>query len=174
MNFENYDFVNSENFTGKIIITSFPGLNESKIFSMDYFIKELEVFHSNNCSSLTTFVEDKEFDKLCNKKTFVQQVYNNNLKWNHLPIYDFEAPDADFMKKWETTKVLLKSDLAEGKNIILHCRGGKGRAGTAAAILLIEFGEDKMNAINIVRNKRKGAIESKAQEDFILSYRPGV
>ena len=61
-----------------------------------------------------------------------------------------------------------------GKNIILHCRGGKGRAGTAAAILLIEFGEDKMNAINIVRNKRKGAIESKTQEDFILSYRVAV
>jgi len=91
-----------------------------------------------------------------------------------LPIYDFDAPDADFMKKWETTKVLLKNELVEGKNIILHCRGGKGRAGTAAAILLIEFGEDKMNAINIVRNKRKGAIESKTQEDFILSYRVAV
>ena len=33
---------------------------------------------------------------------------------------------------------------------------------------------DKMNAINIVRNKRKGAIESKTQEDFILSYRVAV
>ena len=93
MNFDNYDFVNSENFTGKIIITSFPGLNENKIFSMDYFLKELEIFQSNNCSSLTTFVEDKEFDQLCNKKTFVQHVYNNNLKWHHLPIYDFDAPD---------------------------------------------------------------------------------
>ena len=40
MNFENYDFVNSKNFTGKIIITSFPGLNENKIFSIDYFLKE--------------------------------------------------------------------------------------------------------------------------------------
>ena len=174
MNFENYDFVNSKNFNGKIIITSFPGLNENKIFSMDYFLKELEIFQSNNCSSLTTFVEDKEFDQLCNKKTFVQHVYNNNLKWHHLPIYDFDAPDADFIKKWETTKVLLKNELVEGKNIILHCRGGKGRAGTAAAILLIEFGEEKMNAINIVRNKRKGAIESKTQEDFILSYRVAV
>ena len=101
-------------------------------------------------------------------------MYNNNLKWHHLPIYDFDAPDAHFMKKWETTKVLLKNELVEGKNIILHCRGGKGRAGTAAAILLIEFGEEKMNAINIVRNKRKGAIESKNQEDFILSYRVAV
>ena len=68
-------------------------------------------------------------------------------------------------------KVLLKKELITGKNILLHCWGGKGRAGTVAAILLIEFGEDNNEAIKIVRIRRKGAIESKAQEEFILSYR---
>ena len=67
---------------------------------------------------------------------------------------------------------MLKNELIAGKNILLHCWGGKGRAGTIAAILLIEFGENKNEAINIVRSRRKGAIESKTQEDFILSYRP--
>ena len=38
-------------------------------------------------------------------------------------------------------------------------------------MLLIEFGEDKNKAINIVRAKRKGAIESKAQEEFVLNYK---
>ena len=36
-------------------------------------------------------------------------------------------------------KYLLKNELIDGKNIVLHCRGGKGRAGTIAAILLVEF-----------------------------------
>ena len=49
--------------------------------------------------------------------------------------------------------------------------GGKGRSGTIAAILLIEFGENNKNAIELVRKKRKGAIETKEQEGFILSYR---
>ena len=52
--------------------------------------------------------------------------------------------------------------------------GGKGRSGTLAAILLVEFGEQNKEAIDIVREKRKGAIETKEQEDFILSYRTFV
>ena len=89
-----------------------------------------------------------------------------------MPIVDLKAPDHEFMNKWQTTKVLLKNDLIEGKNIILHCMGGKGRTGTIAAILLIEFGERYKEAIKIVREKRKGAIETKEQEEFIFSYRP--
>ena len=69
------------------------------------------------------------------------------------------------------TEILLKNDLTEGRNIVLHCMGGKGRSGTIAAILLLEFGENHKNAIEIVRQNRKGAIETKEQEDFILSYK---
>ena len=87
-----------------------------------------------------------------------------------MPIEDLKAPDRQFNEKWETTKVLLKNDLIEGKNIVIHCMGGKGRSGTIAAILLIEFGEDNKKAIEIVRKKRKGAIETKEQEKFILNY----
>ena len=72
----------------------------------------------------------------------------------------------------EYQKVLLKNELIEGKNIVLHCRGGKGRAGTVAALLLIDFGVKKEEAIQLVRSRRKGAIETKEQEDFIFSYRP--
>ena len=88
-----------------------------------------------------------------------------------MPIEDLKAPDRQFNEKWETTKVLLKNDLIEGKNIVIHCMGGKGRSGTIAAILLIEFGEDNKKAIEIVRDRRKGAIETKAQEDFIANYK---
>ena len=88
-----------------------------------------------------------------------------------MPIVDLKTPDHKFIDKWQTTTVLLKNDLIDGKNIVLHCMGGKGRSGTIAAILLIEFGENNKDAIKKVREKRKGAIETKEQEDFILSYR---
>ena len=60
--------------------------------------------------------------------------------------------------------------MIEGKNIVVHCMGGKGRSGTIAAILLIEFGEDNKKAMKEVRKKRTGAIETKEQEEFILNY----
>ena len=172
MNFENFNFIDSIKFSGKIILTSFPGLDKEGYFEDTLFHSQLCIFTKNNCSSITSFVEDKEFEKLCDKKYFVKTIYKSNLKWHHLPITDLSAPKRDFKYKWETTKVLLKNELINGQNIILHCRGGKGRAGTIAAILLIDFGIDKKEAIELVRSRRAGAIETKIQEDFIFSYRP--
>ena len=169
--FDNYDFIDSLKFTGKIILTSFPGLNDQGKFDELNFLNQLNLFSKNQCSSITSFVEDKEFDLLCNKKLFVEKIYKNNLNWYHLPIADLSAPNNDFKYKWETTKVLLKNELLEGKNVVFHCRGGKGRAGTIAAILLIDLGHEKKEAIDLVRERRKGAIETKAQENFITAYR---
>ena len=87
-----------------------------------------------------------------------------------MPMSDLGDPNKDFKFKWETTKVLLKNELLEGQNIIFHCRGGKGRSGTIAAILLADFGHEKKEAMDLVREGRKGAIETKVQEDFIYSY----
>ena len=169
--FDAYDFVDSNKFAGKILLTSFPGLNDEGQFNNNILASQLELFSKNQCSSITSFIEDKEFDKLCDKKLFVEKIYRYNLKWYHMPIADLGAPNQDFKYKWETTKVLLKNELLEGQNIIFHCRGGKGRAGTIAAILLADFGHEKKEAIDLVRERRKGAIETKIQEDFIAAYR---
>ena len=171
MNFEDFDYVDSDKFSGKIILTSFPGLNKDGKFDEEFFLLQLNLFKNNNTSSIISFVQDKEFEKLCNKNYFVKKIYQNKLHWHHLPIADLSAPNHYFKLKWETTKVLLKNELIEGKNIVLHCRGGKGRAGTVAAILLIDFAYDKREAIDLVRTKRKGAIETATQRDFVLSYR---
>ena len=171
MKINDYDYVEPKGVNGKILITSFPSLDENGIFQEVNFQTQLNVLQKNNCSSITSFVEDEEFDKLCNKMKFIENIYKHNIKWHHLPISDLSAPDSEFKYQWQTKKVLLKKELTAGKNILLHCWGGKGRAGTVAAILLIEFGANKNEAINIVRAKRKGAIESKAQEEFVLNYR---
>tara|TARA_Y100001970_G_C13628012_1_gene552796 strand:+ start:37 stop:555 length:519 start_codon:yes stop_codon:yes gene_type:complete len=167
-----YDSVSPKGIKGKIILTCFPGREGKKIdFNEKVLIKDLSNFNKLNCTAIISLVEDNEFVKLCDKKIFVRHVYSNNLKWIHLPIVDLKAPDSEFIYKWQASKILLKNDLIEGKNIVLHCMGGKGRSGTIAAILLIEFGENVNNVIEIVRKNRKGAIETKEQEDFIKSYK---
>ena len=172
MDIDNYDYVEPKGVSGKIILNCFPGRNNEEIlFNDQLFLDELKKFYELNCSAIVSLIEDSEFEKMYDKKLFVRQVYNNNLNWFHLPIIDLKAPDYKFLDKWQTTKSILKNDLIDGKNIVIHCMGGKGRSGTIAAILLIEFGDSNKEVINIVRKKRKGAIETKEQEDFILSYR---
>ena len=167
-----YDFVQPKDVKGKIFLTCFPGRKGTEVtYSESIFLEDLNNFNNLDCNTVLSLVEDSEFEKLCDKKNFVRSIYAKNLKWMHMPIEDLKAPDRPFNEKWETTKVLLKNDLMEGKNIAIHCMGGKGRSGTIAAILLIEFGHDNIEAIKIVREKRKGAIETKEQEEFILAYR---
>ena len=56
MQFSNYDFIDSKSFAGKIILTSFPGLNSNGLFEETILVNELEIFKNNNCSSITSFV----------------------------------------------------------------------------------------------------------------------
>ena len=64
-----YDYVQPKDVKGKIFLTCFPGRNGEKIsFDEDIFLEELHNFSSQNCSTIVTLVEDKEFENLCDKK----------------------------------------------------------------------------------------------------------
>lgn len=66
----------------------------------------------------------------------------------------------------------LRSRLRNGFNVVVHCKGGLGRAGTIAARLLVELGADPEGAIRRVREARPGAIETLEQERHVHRQRP--
>ena len=113
MDFNKYDYVEPKGVNGKILITSFPSLDENGIFQEVNFQTQLNILQKNNCSSITSFVQDNEFDKLYNKKNFIENIYKHNIKWYHLPISDLSAPDSDFKYQWQTKKVLLKNNTTQ-------------------------------------------------------------
>ena len=78
MNFKDFDYVASDKFSGKIILTSFPGLNKEGKVDDTLFLLQLSLFQNNNCSSVVSFVEDKEFESLINKDYFVKKIYQQN------------------------------------------------------------------------------------------------
>ena len=57
--------------------------------------------------------------------------------------------------------------LRRGERVLVHCRGGLGRAGSVAARLLVEFGAAPVDAIAQVRVARPGAIETREQEQWV-------
>jgi ADP-ribosyl-[dinitrogen reductase] hydrolase len=88
--------------------------------------------------------------------------------WFHLPVVDASIPDERFEHRWIVAGEELRSLLGRGLDVLVHCRGGLGRAGTIAARLLIELGMEPTNAIATVRRVRPGAIETSDQEKFLL------
>ena len=79
MDFNKYDYVEPKGVNGKILITSFPGLDKNGIFQELNFQTQLNILQKNNCSSITSFVQDNEFDKLYNKKKFFHRLFQENM-----------------------------------------------------------------------------------------------
>ena len=129
MSIEHQSYVEPLGVNGKVILTSFLGLDVNKNFQKNIFLNQLSIFVNLNCSTVISLVEDSEFDQLCDKKLFVREIYKHNLKWIHMPIADLKVPDHEFKQKWSTTKTLLIKDLLKGDNIVLHCKCGIGQIG---------------------------------------------
>jgi ADP-ribosyl-[dinitrogen reductase] hydrolase len=89
--------------------------------------------------------------------------------WFHLPIVDGSIPDERFEGEWDLAGDELRSILPSGSDVLVHCCGGLGRAGTIAARLLIELGIEPATAIERARAVRPGAIETRAQEEHVLN-----
>lgn len=120
-------------------------------------------------SAIVTLIEDHEFELLLVRNLGVE-VGARGMEWHHLPIVDVAPPDARFEKGWITTSPKVRGILLAGGKVLIHCRGGLGRAGTVAACLLVELGIAPRDAIARVRRARRGAIETAAQEGYVLGY----
>jgi ADP-ribosyl-[dinitrogen reductase] hydrolase len=94
-------------------------------------------------------------------------VARHGMQWTHLPIRDQDVPSPTFEQTWATAGEEIRGELARGLDVVVHCMGGLGRAGTVAARLLVELGWSAEQAITRVREVRQGAIETDAQAEHV-------
>jgi ADP-ribosyl-[dinitrogen reductase] hydrolase len=100
------------------------------------------------------------------------EVQRRGMEWLHLPIRDVSTPGPEFEEQWPAHSKRLRQRLDEGENIVVHCRGGLGRAGMISARLLVESGVEPNAAMERVRAARPGAIETPQQEEWVRSGSP--
>ncbi len=95
-------------------------------------------------------------------------VADRHMEWWHLPIPDGQPPGPEFEKAWVLAGAAIRDRLQLGFDVLVHCKGGLGRAGTVAARLLVEFGERPDEAIDRVREARSpNALETRDQERHV-------
>lgn len=119
--------------------------------------------------AVVTLIEDFEFRHLAVTQLGAS-VQARGMRWFHLPIRDQSVPDWEFDARWDTTGQEVRSILADGGKVLIHCRHGHGRTGLLAARLLIEFGDDADTAIRKVRDVRPKCIGAGEQEDHVRDY----
>ena len=85
----------------------------------------------------------------------------------HIPVRDFEAPT---LEQIEDFIAFAEKVRAEGKKLVVHCDAGLGRTGTVLACYLVNKGYNAAKAIEEVRTKRPGSVETFEQEELVMKY----
>ncbi|WP_277983604.1 ADP-ribosylglycohydrolase family protein [Sphingomonas faeni] len=118
-------------------------------------------------ASVVTLVEDHELIAL-NVTRLGETVRAAHMEWHHLPIRDVSVPTSEFEIAWQKAGPALRDQLRAGFDVLVHCKGGLGRAGMIASRLLVDSGWQPQAALTAVRAARPGAVETPAQEAYVL------
>lgn len=129
---------------------------------------DLDAIRDWGAAAIVTLVEAHELATL--KVGDIEQATRTRaMAWYHLPITDVSVPTAAFEAEWAVVGEQLRARLRCGFNVLVHCKGGLGRAGVVAARLLIELGTVPAAAVAAVRKARPGAIETSGQQNYVLA-----
>ena len=120
---------------------------------------------------VVTLVEDHELVEL-QVEGLGDAVRARHMDWLHLPLRDGTVPDAAFEEAWHEHGPGLRSRLRAGFDVLVHCKGGLGRAGLVACRLLVDCGWQAAEALDAVRHARPGAVETVPQERYVLALQP--
>jgi atypical dual specificity phosphatase len=95
----------------------------------------------------------------------VESLQNIHIDWR-----DMSTPQRRDIERM-LAEVKKYMDENPSKAVVFHCYAGKGRTGTAIAAFLIKYhGMGGVEAINHVRQSRKGSIETREQERWLVDY----
>ena len=131
---------------------------------------DLDVIRDWGATAVVSLITKEEIDDL-EVGDLEDAVRDRHMEWWHAPIPDGRPPEAGFEEAW-TVAEAIRDRLRLGFDVLVHCKGGLGRAGTIAARLLVELGEHQDQAIRRVRDARPGAIENEAQEAHAAQCAP--
>jgi ADP-ribosyl-[dinitrogen reductase] hydrolase len=159
---------------GAVGVTFAPGKRQvaamTGIWKRD-LATDLEVIREWGAHDLISLLEPQEFEELA-ISDLPTQASAYGLRWHGMPITDGAAPDHRFLDRWFVLGPQLAREICKGSRVVVHCKGGLGRAGTVACLLLLESGAalNADDAMGQVRAVRRGAIETLSQEAFLRAW----
>ncbi|XP_068194685.1 dual specificity protein phosphatase 23-like [Antennarius striatus] len=90
------------------------------------------------------------------------------LKLHHIKIPDFTPPSANQIDRFLS---IVEEANAKGEGVGVHCMHGHGRTGTMLACFLVKTKKmSGIDAINKIRQLRKGSIETHEQEKAVVQF----
>jgi protein-tyrosine phosphatase len=155
---------------GCIGLTHFPGRRGIDGRGRDWcrdLDADLAAIADWHTTALVSLVEETEFATY-GAGDFATRVRRQPFQWHHIPIPDMQTPGAEALKQWQELAPQLAQSIRQGGRVVVHCAAGLGRTGMMVARLLVDqFGYQPEAAIEVVRARRPGTIETPRQEAFV-------
>lgn len=148
---------------GRFIFTPCPGTKDTSVSDA------LETLKEAGANTIITVLSSDEIEAL-SVSSLGKEATDKNIKWYQLPIEDDCEPAEAFNKAWALSKVKLQALLGYKETIAIHCRGGSGRTGLMAAILLLEAGEAWGDVKDQIQKVRPKALTHPAHINYLKKH----
>ena len=152
-------------------ISSCPGYCKENGTSDERQSTHLDVMQSLGVGQVVALTPDDELDRL-GLADMPRRIIDSGIAWLQVPVVNFSTPEADQLDAFMAAMAEVKAKVDQGQHILVHCRGGTGRAGKVAAVMLIHYGIAPDDAITMIRQQREGCIQTEEQEQFVRDYIP--
>jgi len=134
------------------------------------------IFDAPNDDNLPQYIHELKRNNVhnvvraCDPTYSIEPLRAIDIKVHDMPFHDGGAPSDDIVNKWLS---LIKNTFKEGEKetVGVHCVAGLGRAPVLVAIALIEGGLNPLQAVDFIRERRRGSINMK-QLQWLKKYKP--
>jgi protein tyrosine phosphatase type 4A len=133
------------------------------------------IFDAPNDENLPLYIAEwKKFNvhnlvRACDPTYEIEPLRPHGITVYDMPFNDGGAPSDDIVHRWLHLLDTTKNENAK-ETIGVHCVAGLGRAPVLVAIALIESGMNALDAVEFIRERRRGSINMK-QIQYLKAYK---
>ena len=146
-------------------VSNCPGKDQNSLLKKLSLKNDLNSIWNQEINCIVSLITKDELKKL-DINDFDKTITEHGFEHYSVEIQDLGIPSTNQLG---TFKILTKNIIVAiktEKKVLIHCNAGLGRSGLFAGILVKEM-TDINHPIDYIRKFRKGAIETKEQEEFI-------
>ena len=149
-------------------VSNCPGKHQNNLLKKLSLKNDLSSIWDQEINCIVSLITKDELKKL-DINDFDKTITEYGFEHYSVEIQDLGIPSTNQLG---TFKILTKNIIVAiktEKKVLIHCNAGLGRSGLFAGILVKEM-TDINHPIDYIRKFRKGAIETKEQEEFISCW----